>query len=132
MPTLRQNRPAVTVMVTVFRRLPDPPTHGRDPPARHAQHAYSRAGQGPANLTSQQGRGYYLDMGRRLHKFTCPGCGKYIERVLDSAQKERCFDCSMTDMVAGIQQMTAKSGPAWDSWLLSRGARGRPPSKQKE
>lgn len=67
-----------------------------------------------------------------LRKFNCDICGEYTERMLASKDKRRCRSCGIDAMVASTRDMAARSGPAWEAWKKSPGARGRPRKSTEE
>jgi len=67
-----------------------------------------------------------------LRKFNCITCGEYTERVLSSKAKRRCQSCGIDAMVRSTLDMARRSGPSWEAWQKSPGARGRPRKSTKE
>jgi len=67
-----------------------------------------------------------------LRKFHCVLCGQWTTRKLSSKQERHCVECGLRAMVASTRDMANRSGPAWERWRASAGAKGRPRKSTEE
>lgn len=61
----------------------------------------------------------------------CADCGQEVTGRLPMVKDIRCIACAITRAANAAREMAAKSGPAYDRWLETRGPQGRPRAEQQ-
>lgn len=59
----------------------------------------------------------------------CTTCGALVKGRIPALGDVHCIDCSVQLLAQAALEMHNKCGPAYDSWLQTRGPQGRPRTK---